>query len=82
MSITLTTAEELDQQKSKVLKERKRKLEDRNKNRNGNPNLAETEGLRVVKSSGKKRNQYIVLEDDNQVIDLKRIRKASDLVTE
>lgn len=77
-SMNFSTAEEIDAQKAKIRQERKRKLTDDRKPKRGDSKLAQTEGLKTIRTGGK-RNQRIVIDD--QVFDLKRIRNRGDLLT-
>lgn len=77
-----STAEELDQKKSKIVKERKLKLtKDRHKNdKYGDPNLAAKEGLKTIRK--RRDDPLFINDDDDQPIDLKRIRSLNDLQKE
>lgn len=75
-----SVAEEKDAEKHKINKERQRKLTaDRKKPYDGS--LAQTEGLRPIKSNGNKRNQTIIIDDEYE-IDPRRIRKLSDVTAD
>ena len=76
-SMSFSVAEELEAKKARVRNERERKFT--TKNRNGNHNRAATEGLKEVRTNGKKRKQYIIIDDEFQV-DVTRIRNLSDVI--
>lgn len=77
MSTSFSTAEE--EQKFKTSKERVRKLTDDRKDNNGNANLAQTEGLKPIRTNGKRKNNTIVIDDDFE-IDPRRIRRLNDVI--
>lgn len=77
--MNFSTAEEIIQQKNKVRNERDRKLTKDRRNKNGNHNLAQTDGLKPIRTHNR-RNYSIVIDD--QEIDLRRVRNADDLLTD
>jgi hypothetical protein len=80
MSMNFSTAEELDQQKSKISQERIRKLTQDRQTPHGNGKLAQTDGLKPIKTKGNRRNQHIVIDDVE--FDPRRIRSLRDLETD
>lgn len=77
--MNFSTAEELDQEKIKIRKQRKQKLTQDRRNPHGNQHLAQTDGLKTIRTNNQ-RNKNIVI--DNQVFDLRRVRNSGDLLTE
>jgi hypothetical protein len=72
-----TVAEELDEQKSKVSRERQLKLTKDRRNHNGNGKLAQTDGLKTIRKSVQ---EPFYIDDDDQPIDLTRVRNLSDVL--
>lgn len=80
MSMNFSTAEEQDAQKNKINRERIRKLTQDRQEKHGNGKLAQTDGLKTIRTGGK-RNQTIVIDDDFE-IDPRRIRRLSDVIAD
>lgn len=72
-----TVAEELDERKNKINRERQLKLTKDRRNHNGNGKLAQTDGLKTIR---KPRNEPLFVDDDEEVIDLTRVRSLKDVV--
>lgn len=75
MDLEFTTAEELERDRKKANDRRMKKLTQDRKSKNGRKDLAETDGLKIVH---KPKNRPIVLDDDDNEIDLTRVKKLSD----
>lgn len=72
-----TVAEELDEQKSKTNRERQLKLTKDRRNHNGNGTLASTDGLKTIRKPAR---EPFYIDEDDQPIDLKRVRNLKDVV--
>ena len=75
-----TTAEQMDQQKSKARHDRTRKLTQDRKHKHGDRSLAATDGLRPIHKEHK--GLPIVEDDDFGPIDLRRVRNLKDIISE
>lgn len=80
MSMNVSTAEEQDAQKSKINQERIRKLTEDRQQHNGNTRLAQTDGLRTIRTNGKRKGTIVI--DEEFEIDPRRIRKLKDVITD
>ena len=74
--MALSLAEMNEQDKNKAREDRTKKLTKDRKNRNGNRDLAATDGLKIIRKS---KNEPI-FDDDDQPIDLRRVTKLSDIL--
>ncbi len=76
-----STAEELEATKAKNNQNRIRKLTQDRQEKNGK--LAQTDGLKTITQSRRNTNNFVFTDDDEtEIIDLKRVRKLSDVETE
>lgn len=76
----LSVAEELVVEKQKVSQDRIRKLNQDRKPQHDS-NLAQTEGLKVEQTKGRRNTRIEVIDDDFE-IDITRVRKLSDVTKE